>query len=248
MLMSVTGLVLLAYLLSEHFHGGTAANVVVTPPQPATAVSPPALLPPAPTAEQFTVTTVNRPVRGYGRLATWATIVDLSADQQQYLAIKSESNRKRGTGSIDTLLLYDLKSTTSVKTLTGPEDRDEYSFDIAALSPDGKRVATGSFYGWVRVRDTANGSEIAAWRENFKLIEAMAFSPDGKMLATASSSDMGQEHFIYVYDAVSLKKLFTLSRHDDDITHLLFTADSKSLISSSRDYTIKVWDISAAQK
>ena len=56
---------------------------------------------------------------------------------------------------------------------------------VAAFSPDGTRVATGSVDGSARVFDAATGAELARLDHDGE-VNTVAFSPDGSRVATGS--------------------------------------------------------------
>src|SRR5439155_712783 len=65
----------------------------------------------------------------------------------------------------------------------------------------------------------------------------LAFSPDGRWLATPS-----EEKDIKVWDAATGKELRTLKGHNDQVVRLAFSPDGQRLASTSEDKTVKVWD------
>jgi len=71
----------------------------------------------------------------------------------------------------------------------------------------------------------------------------VAFSPDGKTLATSS-----YDKLIYVWDTSTGAKLKTLKDHIDAIYALAFTPDGKRLVSVSADRGVKVWDPAAGER
>ena len=55
-----------------------------------------------------------------------------------------------------------------------------------AWSPDGQRIASGSFDQTVQVWDAVDGGQVFAYREHSIAVEAVAWSPDGRRIASGS--------------------------------------------------------------
>src|SRR5262249_25522149 len=100
----------------------------------------------------------------------------------------SPDGRRLATGSLNGIHLWDLAA--------GDEDREEFlnirgegKCRRLAFSPDGTRLAA-----WRRVWASATGREIAALKANAgnrpSLGEGVAFSPDGKRVASAWSGQI----------------------------------------------------------
>ena len=71
----------------------------------------------------------------------------------------------------------------------------------------------------------------------------MAFSPDGKRLASAST-----DRTVKVWDAATGQETLTLKGHTDQVTSVAFSPDGQRLASASDDETVKVWDAATGQE
>ncbi|MBW8878094.1 MAG: hypothetical protein JF614_24285 [Acidobacteria bacterium] len=69
-------------------------------------------------------------------------------------------------------------------------------------------------------------------------VYGVAFSPDGKRLASASADDT-----VILWDVDSRKPLATLKGHKDEVYSVAFSPDGKRLASASLDKTVILWDV-----
>ena len=78
-----------------------------------------------------------------------------------------------------------------------------------AFSPDGKRLASASWDGTVKVWDATSGAESLTLKGHTGEVTSVAFSPDGKRLASAA-----WDGTVKVWDATSGAESLTLKGHD----------------------------------
>ena len=71
---------------------------------------------------------------------------------------------------------------------------------------------------------------------------SVAFSPDGKTLASASWNNT-----IKLWNMANGKVKTTLKAHQDIVRSMAFSPDGKTLATGSRDKTIKLWDMASGK-
>ena len=82
----------------------------------------------------------------------------------------------------------------------------------------------------------------SVFAETLGNIFAIAFSPDGKHLATGDT-----DHKIRLWDVTTAEQLATWQGHQDWIRSVAFSADGRLLASASEDHTVRLWEVSTGQ-
>jgi tetratricopeptide (TPR) repeat protein len=95
----------------------------------------------------------------------------------------------------------------------------------------------------VKVWDAHTGRETLSLKRHTHFASSVAFSPDGKRIATGSADDT-----VKVWDAQTGHQLLSLKGHTDIVLSVAFSPDGKRIASGSRDRTVKVWDAHTGQQ
>ncbi|HTQ53903.1 MAG TPA: c-type cytochrome domain-containing protein [Bryobacteraceae bacterium] len=125
----------------------------------------------------------------------------------------------------------DIKPRTAVKSL----------ISALAYRSDGKLLALGSFRA-VRLVDPQTGDNIATLPGEAEDVRAVAFSPDGKVLAAAGGLP-ARSGEVRIWDIEKRVELRTVTGHHDCIYGVAFSPDGKLIATASYDKLIKLWDV-----
>jgi WD40 repeat protein len=89
----------------------------------------------------------------------------------------------------------------------------------------------------VRILDGATFAPVRELRGG-GLVIALAFSPDGRLVAAA-----GEDGKARIWDARSGALVRTFAGHTDALTGIEFSADGSRLVTSSRDHDARIWNV-----
>lgn len=114
----------------------------------------------------------------------------------------------------------------------------------AVFSPDGKTVAAAGFHmdKLVKLVDVSSGKILRTFPGHSQIeTYAVAFSPDGKLLASAC-----RDHEILVWEVATARLLHRLE--GAPAVALAFSPDSKTLATGGADRTVHLWDIATGHE
>ena len=109
--------------------------------------------------------------------------------------------------------------------------------NFVTFSPDGSRIASGSYDHTIKIWDAKSGKEIRTLEGHSSRVSSVAFSPDGSRIASGS-----YDHTIKIWDAKSGKEIRTLEGHSSRISSVAFSPDGSRIASGSDDQTVRIWD------
>src|SRR3989339_303422 len=109
-----------------------------------------------------------------------------------------------------------------------------------AFSPDGMKIASGSYDETIKLWDISIGNVINTFSGHTDVITSIAFSPDGTKLASGSF-----DHTIKIWETNSGNLINTFLGHSVVVISVVFSTNGSMLASGSGDSTIKIWDINS---
>lgn len=150
------------------------------------------------------------------------------------------------------VLLHDAASALFLRALTDPALKTADGKPVVAahiglvesmaISPDGRYLATGSFQE-VILWDFRTGRIVRKVGPFTDRVVALAFSPDGKLLAAAGGAPT-EDGEVRLLEVATGKTVFELkSPHSDTVFGVAFSADGKMLATCGADKFVKTWEI-----
>jgi WD40 repeat protein len=113
------------------------------------------------------------------------------------------------------------------------------------IAPDGRTLVSFNWRdGGVRFWDIPARSAVISLKGHTpQQINCMAFSPDGRLLATGSNDDT-----VILWDVPEKRAVTTLRGHAGYVTGVAFSPDGRTLATSATDGAVKLWSLTIRQE
>lgn len=119
-----------------------------------------------------------------------------------------------------------------------------YTITDLDFDPTGRRLLTagGQLEPVARIWDTSSGHRVADLRGHTHSINRVRFSPDGRLVVTAS-----QDNSARIWSVEDGRELMSLRGHRAMLHDARFSPDGRSVLTASGDGTARIYDVSLAR-
>lgn len=134
------------------------------------------------------------------------------------------------------------------------DQREIYSYDISvgvsagAWSPNGPQIALGRIDGTIQVWNAFDGREIYMYRKDPFPIFMLAWSPDGKYIASAvgglKNGDPKNQLFgaVHVWNALDGTHIYSYPGHSQMVNAIAWSPDSRRIASGGSSGDVQIWN------
>ena len=152
---------------------------------------------------------------------------------------------ERGTGWGIVTELWDVATQQNIGTLPLAYDRQAGAYVessiLLAFSPDGTTLAGVAEHS-IELWDVATQQNIATLKGHVHVVDSVAFSPTGKLLASGAA-----DRTVKLWDVGTQQNIATLKGHTRVVLSVAFSPNGKLLASGAWDNTVKLWDVTTKQ-
>jgi WD40 repeat protein len=157
------------------------------------------------------------------------------------VAFSPDGTRVIAGGEDQNAMIWDTSTGELLMTLTGHTAK----LYAALYSPDGTRILTASEDGTVKLWDADTGDLLETIDAHAEGVRSAAWSADGLWIVTGGRGNSRQ---VRLWNAETSELLREFTGFDASITGVAISPDGRSLLTSSDDQTVRLFDIATAQQ
>ncbi len=123
--------------------------------------------------------------------------------------------------------------------------------DAVAVAPGGGLFVTGGWNGEAVVWDSVSGKAVKRLKHEGLYVHAVAYSPDGKWIATGSNDPVNG--YVQLWNAETGDRVARAfgnkdTAHSDAVLSVQFSKDGSKLLTGSYDNSARLWDVGTGKQ
>lgn len=138
------------------------------------------------------------------------------------------------SSSNENIRIWDIKNCILIQDL----GINLYHTKSLTITPDGKKLISGSYDKTIRIWDLENYKFIYQLKGHSGIVNCLAITPDGKKLISGSD-----DRTIRIWDLEYFEEIDVQKGHSGDVLCVTPTHDNKHILSGSYDTHIRMWNI-----
>ena len=150
----------------------------------------------------------------------------------------SPDGRTLATGGVETKSNFDMAAMMSGAMNPGKKPKKQPTPDPQDFMKNMKVETTGQ----IRLWDVASGTQVGDLKGHGKGVTEVAFSKDGRLLASGST-----DNTIRIWDLATKREVRTLTGHTSNIESIDFSPDARLLASAADDGGTFLWDVNTGE-
>jgi WD40 repeat protein len=115
--------------------------------------------------------------------------------------------------------------------------------EVVAWSPDGTRIASGSWDQTIQICDASDGNKLTLYKNHTDQVFAVVWSPDSTRVASGA-----WDKTVQVWNATSGQLVRIYRQHIDRVYAVAWSPDGTRIASGGNDSTVHVWDVKSGQR
>jgi len=196
------------------------------------------------TSLDFTASDQTRATLRLWNTAERQMLAEFPLDSKCWGLAFAKDGRTLVISTLQSIVLWRMPEGTRLATYPRGQTTEAAPLNDFAATPDLSLATYGASAGRLRVLDLRDGKELWTAPASELFVTALAFSPDGRTLASAAGFG---ESDIRLWDVAAGKEVGRLEGHRSWVGSLVFWPDGKKLASCSADQTIRIWDLASRQ-